>query len=97
MSYRTMKVISLSPNSVQVGYSRSARGFLSSTHSGTQAEIQYLPSEVSANATEVASGKGERAKPRDFLLNQQKLLIFLPPQSIGPNLVTQPYMFIYLS
>lgn len=65
-----MKIIFLSPNSVQLGYSRSARGFSPHSHLGTQTNIQHIASEVSASTTRVTSGKGERAKPRDFLLNK---------------------------
>ena len=65
------KVISVSHSSVQGGYSRSASSFPPHGHSGTQANIQHVASEVSASTTTVASGKGERANPTDFLLKEQ--------------------------
>lgn len=85
-----MKVISLSPNSAPFGYSRSARGFPPHCHSRTQANIQHVASEVSASTTRVASGKSERAKPRNFLLNKwgRSSSHSLHSHSIGQHLVT---------
>lgn len=54
--------------------------------------IQHMASEVPASLTRVASGKGETAKPRDFLLNKEGRSgsHHSHYHSISQSLVTQP-------